>query len=103
MRFPNANNGIIVSRGFSGCAHFRFASSITDLRAGEEVYSKDGNPHRAFQNGEKKSDEEAASMKSSSEEVANITTPDEESENEEGRPAEMVGPFAQLLQNMCLT
>ena len=75
---PNANNGIIASRGFSGCVHFRFVSSIADLRAGGRVYAKNGKPRWTFQKEGKKSDDEAASEKSSSDEVANITTPDEE-------------------------
>ena len=34
MRSPNDNNGIITSRGFSGCVPLRFVSSIADLGAG---------------------------------------------------------------------
>ena len=81
MRFYHANNGIIVSRGFSGTIPFASLHRSLISGRGGGVYAKDGNPQRAFQMEEKqKNDEDTASKKSSIKEVAIITTPDESGE-----------------------
>ena len=79
MKFPNANNGIIVARGFSGTIPFRFATSIIAIRTGEVVYDKEGDPQWVLQKEKEKEKEDEEASKSSSKEVANVTTPDNRS------------------------
>ena len=88
MKFYNANNGIIVSRGFSGSIPFRFATSIVDIRTGWEVYDKEGDPQWVFQapSASKKEEENEEPTKSSSKEVANISTPEDKSDRDAHSP-----------------